>query len=229
MSEAEIRPGDIRGLDFFKPIQALLERLHTLHDSPNRKLHYDQYVSLLLLYYFNPVLTSLRGLQQASTLENVQRTLRVPRASLGSLSEAAHIFDANVLRQIFQALSDQAFRDGIDRPTGVPQDLRLLAVDGSLWEFLPRMAAYFWRDGPRSGPPPGFKVHVHFDLLKGAPVRAEVTDGYASESRQLERMIEPGALYVFDRGLFDFILMQNIVDAGSSFVVRAYERTGMGP
>jgi len=34
----------------------------------NRILHMDQYVSLLLLYMFNPICTSLRSLQQASEL-----------------------------------------------------------------------------------------------------------------------------------------------------------------
>jgi hypothetical protein len=43
---------------------------------------------LVLLYLFNPVLRSLRALQQASTLKNVQRKLDCSRASLGSLSIA---------------------------------------------------------------------------------------------------------------------------------------------
>ena len=52
----------------------------------NRRLFYDQYVALLLLYFFTPALTSLRGLQQATGLEKVQRVLGVGRTSLGSPS-----------------------------------------------------------------------------------------------------------------------------------------------
>jgi hypothetical protein len=55
--------------------------------------HMDPYVALLLLYMFNPICTSLRSLQQASALQKVQKKLGVPRASLGSLSEAATVFD----------------------------------------------------------------------------------------------------------------------------------------
>jgi len=32
----------------------------------NRTLHYDQYCMLLLLYFFKPIVTSLRGLLQAN-------------------------------------------------------------------------------------------------------------------------------------------------------------------
>jgi len=63
---------DITGLKFFDKLAPLLERLH--HDgcerdrAGNRQLHYDQYCMLLLLYLFNPIVTSLRGIQQASEL-----------------------------------------------------------------------------------------------------------------------------------------------------------------
>lgn len=39
----------------------------------SRKFFYDDFVSLLLLYFFSPVFTSMRALQQASELEKVLR------------------------------------------------------------------------------------------------------------------------------------------------------------
>ena len=45
----------------------------------NRQLFYDQYASLMLLYFFNPMVTSLRGLQQTTTLTKVQERLGVRR------------------------------------------------------------------------------------------------------------------------------------------------------
>ncbi|MBN2312663.1 MAG: hypothetical protein JXM79_01960 [Sedimentisphaerales bacterium] len=44
----------------------------------NRLLHMDQYISLLLLYMFNPICTSLRSLQQASELKKVQKNSAFP-------------------------------------------------------------------------------------------------------------------------------------------------------
>src|SRR4051812_29980929 len=57
----------------------------------NRDLHYDQYASLLLLYFFSPTLTSLRGLQQATSAAKVQQATGGRRVSLGSLSEASGV------------------------------------------------------------------------------------------------------------------------------------------
>ena len=78
---------------------ARLKDIGTKRDKAgNRLLFYDQYISLLLLYFFNPTITSLRGLQQASTLEIVQRRLGIRPTSLGSFSEAARVFDAEALQ-----------------------------------------------------------------------------------------------------------------------------------
>ena len=70
-------------------------------------MFYDQYATLLLVYFLSPTVTSLRGLHQATTLAKVQRRLRVPRTSLGALSEAATVFDAALLHEVIRALGAQ--------------------------------------------------------------------------------------------------------------------------
>jgi hypothetical protein len=89
----EVRAADLRGLKYFKILSPLLDRLQkqaTERDkASNRQLFFDQYASLLLLYFFNPLVTSLRSIQQASQLDKVQKLLGCQRNSLGSLSEAA--------------------------------------------------------------------------------------------------------------------------------------------
>ena len=93
----KIKEEQLQGFKYFKVISGLLE---TLHDAGcardiagNRKLHMDEYVSLLLLYMFNPICTSLRSIQQVSELKKVQKIFGAARASLGSLSEASTVFD----------------------------------------------------------------------------------------------------------------------------------------
>src|ERR1017187_9928961 len=93
---------DLVGLKYFDALHGLLGRLHAHHDHPNRRLHYDEYLSLLLLYFFNPVVSSLRGVQFPSQLERVQKQLGVKRSSLGSLSEAGHVFDPNLAQAVFE-------------------------------------------------------------------------------------------------------------------------------
>src|SRR5881296_3779260 len=69
----------LQGFTYFRLLGPLFDHLHraaTERDrAGNRRLFYDQYASLLLLYFFNPVVTSLRGLQQTTTLAKVQERL----------------------------------------------------------------------------------------------------------------------------------------------------------
>ena len=64
-------------------VDALLQTVHeagTERDrAGNRQLCYEQYATLLLLYFFTPTVTSLRGLQQRSELRKGQRRWSVPR------------------------------------------------------------------------------------------------------------------------------------------------------
>src|SRR5579863_9416759 len=123
---------DVQGLTYFKLLRPLLERLHdagTQRDrAHNRKLFFDNYGALILLYFFNPTLTSLRGVQQASTLGNVQRRLGCARTSLGSLSEATGVFDAQLLQTIIAELAAQV--QPLQRGPEADALRGLTAVDG---------------------------------------------------------------------------------------------------
>src|SRR5260221_6878663 len=105
----DVRGQDITGLKYFDKLAPLLSRLHddacARDKAGNRELHYDQYCLLILLYLFNPIVGSLRSLQQASELAKVQKRLGCGRASLGSLSEAASVFDPERLKEIIADLS----------------------------------------------------------------------------------------------------------------------------
>src|SRR5258708_28872256 len=109
---ADIQEKDLQGLKYFRLLVPLLERLHmdaSARDrAGNRILHFDQYATLLLLYFFNPIVTSLRGIQQASGLNKVQRLLGCERAALGSLSEASRVFDPELLHEIIVQVAAQA-------------------------------------------------------------------------------------------------------------------------
>lgn len=211
---------DVTGLKFFKPIHALLENLHAHKDCPNRKLHYDQYASLILLFFLNPTLTSLRSLQQASGLRNVQKKLGLKRTSLGSLSEASHVFDPALLAEIVQELAGRAqAEDAMPRPPGVAEELEILAVDGSLLRALPRMLWAKWIDADHCAA----KLHLQFDVIKGIPKSARVTEGKGNEKKALEADLEPDKLYVEDRGYIGYAHFNAIRQAGSSFVCRVKE------
>jgi hypothetical protein len=210
-----IKENDIQRLSILRSFKPLLNRLHTHADCHNRQLHYDQYVSLMLLYFFNPTLTGLRSIQQASKLENVQKKLDIKRTSLGSMSEASHVFDPQLLIPIINELAQDADLLKLDNRLD-KFNFELVAVDGTLLRALPKMLWALWLDEDHRAA----KMHLEFDILKGVPLRAQVTDANASEVTQLESALAPGKLYCLDAGYRDYRFLDKIMKKPSSFVIR---------
>lgn len=214
---AERESDPLQGSRLVRQMQQLLERLHlagTERDSAgNRRLFMDQFVALLLLYFLNPAINSLRALQQVSGWEQTRRKLGIQRTSLGSLHEASRVFDAQLLEPILAELVSQI----LPLKTGREADaLRgLTAVDGSFFRGLSRMAWALWTSQNQ-----GVKLHLHFDVLKGVPAQLAVTPAACSEPGQLKLMLQPNRLYVLDRGYASFELFAAILQAKSSFVTR---------
>jgi hypothetical protein len=196
----------------------LLQRLHdagTARDrAHNRLLFCDDYICLLLLYFFTPAVTSLRALQQVSGWEKTRQKLGIRRTSLGSLSEAARVFDAHLLEPLLQELVAQIVPLKKGREAEALKGLT--AVDGSIFTGLSRMAWALWQDEDHRG----VKLHLHFDVLKGAACQLAVTPAACSEPSQLTKMLTSGRLYVLDRGYASFELFRDILQAGSSVVAR---------
>ena len=214
----DIKEHQLQGLKYFKALDGLLNGLHEAgckcDKAGNRLLHMDQYMSLLLLYMFNPICTSLRAIQQASELKKVQRKLGCPRASLGSLSESARVFDSQLMQEVIQNLSAQL--KPISRHAKL-EDLSgiLTAVDGTLIPAISKMTWAMWKTECKA-----VKAHTQFDLEKHVPVKITVTEGNGDERATLAENLESGRIYVKDRGYASLALFQQILDSLSSFVCR---------
>lgn len=224
--EREITEQDITGLKYFDKLAPLLERLHDdgcqRDTAGSRTLHYDQYCMLVLLYLFNPIVTSLRGLQQASELEKVQKRLGARRVSLGSFSEAASVFDPERLKEIITELGIQLQPLGRDpRLRDVPG--ALTAVDGSLLSALPKMMRASCLKRERGNGLIKWRLHTHFEVDRYVPTRIDVTPdggGEHDERSVLEQTIQSDHTSVMDRGYAKFALFNKIVAAQSSYVCR---------
>jgi hypothetical protein len=213
-----IRASELQGFKYFKVLDDLLERLKDVgterDKAGNRHLFCDQYLSLLLLYFFNPVITSLNGLQQSSELEKVQKVLGVRRVSMGSLSEAGSVFDPTPVQEIIRELTSRALPLLKGREAEALHGLT--AVDGSIFPAVMRTAWALWQDDEHRA----IKLHLHFGVFEGVPRQATVTPAACSEPAELKATLEPGRLYVTDRGYQDYSLYRAILDAGSSFIGR---------
>src|SRR5262245_8226596 len=125
---------DLQGFRYLRHFADLWGPLRggAIDPAGNRSFFYDQYLALVLLYFFTPTLTSLRALQQATTLDKVQKELGLAQAAgLGTLSAAARDFDPELLKPILGRLADEA-GDVIDGKEAEAL-AGLTAVDGSLF------------------------------------------------------------------------------------------------
>lgn len=232
------KPAGIRFLKRIRPLLARLRDEATGRDrAGNRQVFFDDVCSLILLTFFNPTLKSLRDLNRASRLARVRKKLGCSEASLGSLSESLRLFDSERLVEIVQELLGQI----PDSPTA---DTRLktlthipTAVDGTLLRQLPQITqACFAARSDR-----GWKLHTHFEVLRGVPTFSQVTDasgqGAANEKQVLRGSLQADRCYITDRGYEEFSLFNAIVAARSSYVCRvrndhhftAQETRALGP
>lgn len=213
---------DLQGFKYFKNISKLLERLHSTackrDKAHNRILHMDQYMTLMLLCMFSPVAKSLRSMKQASEFKKVQKKLGVPKSSLGSLSEAARVFDSDLMLDIINELaadikpvSSNAKLDDIKAI--------LTIVDGTLLRSLPKTVDALWKDENNKA----YKAHIQYELLKCVPVKSALTNGNANEKQILAENLQSGRLYVLDRGYAKYALLQQIIDSKSNFVCRVFD------
>lgn len=235
-TERRIIEKEITGLKYFDELVPLLKRLHDdgceRDQAGSRDLHYDQYCLLVLLYLFNPVCSSLRAIQQASELGNVQKKLGCARAALGALSEAATVFDPDRLIEIIAELSDRLPRSpriAESRDEKLKDFMGALTlVDATLVTALPRIMHASVRHQRGESGTVKWRLHTHFEVDRHVPSRIDVTPnagGDHDERAVLNRTLEPDRLYVMDRGYAKFLLFNNIAAIKSSYVCRLRDKS----
>lgn len=226
----------LQGLRHLKKIFAAFEKLApagTERDSAgNRRLLYSQYASLVLLSLFNPAMQSVRGLSDASALRKVRQLIGGARVSVGSLSESVQVFDPNLLEPIIDGLladlPQQHSGPGPRRniPDSIPHELakKLVATDGSSLRALPQIVNAV--GGSADGK---WKIHLQFRVLSGTSdditLTADETGGDDDERSVLANNLAADNVYIGDRGYERYALLEDIVLAGSDYVIRTQERS----
>jgi hypothetical protein len=160
-------------------------------------------------------------------LDKVRKKLGVGRSSLGSLSESVTIFDPEPLKQMAAELAHEIPSAGAGKFDAVGQ--QITAVDGSVIDTVVRVAQLAWLPKAKGNSLSAYRLHTHFEVLRGVPHRIDVTPanpkGEYDERAVLEKAIEPDRCYVTDRGYAKFALFNAIVAAGSSYVCRVRDNS----
>jgi hypothetical protein len=238
VSKEPLKDKDVLCLGHLKRVFSLLKPLHQVgcqrDKAGNRELFFDGYVKIVLLYTWNPLISSIADLQQVLTLPKVSKALAMKRFSAGSFSESVRVFDPEQLKPVVEELTGQL--------TPSPKDPRLAQFkdaitlsDGTVIRGLARLAhsalgfdARYTttRDGCAVY---GSRLHLQLDLQRFTPHRMQRTGarnaGSQRESNVLRQNLEAGRCYVGDGGYADRSLYDQIVAAQSSYVIRAAENS----
>jgi len=229
------RPEDqLVGRRLMRRIDEQLGRLRTHAAHGNRTFFYDQLVVAHLLAFFNPVLHSLRRIEDAFDIPRISRLFDMRGAAKSTVADAQRLFDPELLRPIYEDL--------VRRVQMQPHDTRLdaltrqlTAVDGSFFAVAARIVWAVYNHSRQAQPPAdgsrktgrrglttqgNVRAHVHFDILRGVPEQLRLTDGQTGESRMLSQMLRPEHCYVLDRGFQSYELFGEILKVNSDFVAR---------
>lgn len=220
------------GLKKLRRVAGLLAALHDVgcarDKAVNRELHFDDYVLLVLLYLFNPLIDSLRTLQKVAQLPQLQKRLGIKRFSLGSFSESCRVFEPALLQEVVEQLADGLLpieRNALFRQ--LPGKLTL--VDSTVIRTLCTVAEAMFLPLAGDRHRHAWRLHLHLDVDHHVPDRWEITEpkntGPSDEKNVLRRNLAAGHTYVMDRWYAQFVLWNDIKAAGSSYVCRVRDNS----
>lgn len=210
----------LAGRKYASLLQKHLRHLRKAYSHGNRTLFYDELLTAYLLAFFNPTLRSLRTIEDFSA--DPQRHPR--RLCRSTMSDANALMDAKLLEPIIRQLRAQV--PDLKRRDG--QLARLLeqvqVVDGSVFASAASVA---WALHDRRQTRDGRTVthsQIRLDLRINAatllPTHAQVCGLGESEPNAACVDIEPGAIYVADRGYESLHYLKELLDANADFVMR---------
>lgn len=219
----------------FKQLSRVAGLLAHLHENgcgrdkaDNRDLHFDDYVLLVLFYLFNPLIDSMRTLQQVADLPEVQKRLGIKRFSLGSFSESCRVFEPAMLHEVIRQLAGELQPVGRhDLLKGLPGQLTL--VDSTVIDTLCTVAQAMFLPLGNGRHSHAWRLHLQLDVDHHVPQSWEVTEprnsGKSDEKSVLRRNLTSGHTYVMDRWYAQFTLWNDIKKAGSSYVCRVRDNS----
>ena len=140
------------------------------------------------------------------------------RVSRNTLAHANQFRDWRIYADFAHVLIGQARILYAKENFGVELQQTVYAFDATTIDLC--LSLFPWaRFRQRKG---AIKLHTLMDLRGSIPTLIFVTHGNVHEVNLLDDLIvEPGAIYIFDRGYLDFARLHKIHQAGAFFVIRA--------
>src|SRR5258708_1913070 len=222
----KITPRQITGQAYLTLVQDYLRRLRCLSVHHKRVLFYDDVVTVYLFAFFNPVLRSLRCIEDASRLPGVHQHLSVDSVCKSTLSEANALFDPHHLEGLIADL--RRHLPNLHQSDGRLDHLlkQVEVFDGSFYRTAANVGwavqSHNQHTKAKGKGGSGYvRLNCQFCLATGSVCGVSVNgDDGVGEGSAAGRFVEAGRIYLFDAGVVSFQYLDAILAAGSHFLCR---------
>ena len=219
--ELPVWPEQVVGAKHIRSLERIIDQLHDQNAHGNRELFLDDVFVTYLLAFFNPALRTLRTLEDFSQTRQAQKHLSIEKLCKSTLSDFNKRADPSLLQPILDHLRHEVLKPGPAQATGALATLhrQILAVDGT---FLKAAAAVTWAIR-RRGSKTGARLDFHLDVDTWLPELIVIPENGEGEAKTAETTITPGAIHIYDRGIFSFDLIAAHAPQAADFVMRMRE------
>ena len=214
-------PERVLGAKHVHALERLVEGLREHDPHGNRGLFLDDVFVAYLLAFFNPAVRTLRTIEDFSQTRQAQKHLTIRRLCKSTLSDFNKLADPARLQPILDHLRRAVLKP---RPaaTGGPLATlhrQVIAVDGT---FLKAAADVAWAIRRRGGKT-GARLDFHVDAQTWLPELIVIPEAGEGEATTALDTITPGAVHLYDRGIFSFDLIAAHAPRAADFVMRIRE------
>jgi hypothetical protein len=210
-AEVPVWPEQVIGGKYVRLLEKYVQSLRDEDPHGNRKLFLDDVFIVSLLAFYNPVVRSLRTIEDFSKSRQAQKHLSIRRICKSTLADFHQLADPSRLEPILDALRSELARKGAlsGRPTELEAILkRTVAVDGT---FLPALSDVAWAVCSRNQHRQTHKARIDFQLNVHSflPELVVIPEPKQSESTTASQHIQAGFLYLYDRGFSSYELINS--------------------
>jgi hypothetical protein len=203
----------------------LQQHLQRLADTPahgNRKLHVDQLFMALLLAFFDPLVRSLRLIEDQGDFNG---QIDLPQLARSTTSDALASFDPQLLTPIIADLQQRVPRLSCNDPDLAMILKRIIAADGTYFTILTDVAWALHHTKTNGKTQGQVRANVQLDVATWMPQVITISGDKGSEPAAFAPDLLSGVLYVFDRNFIDFAFLTQVLERNNDFVLRVKKST----
>ena len=205
-------PEKVVGAKYVRLLEKQLRSLRNDDAHGNQRLFLDDVFVVYLLAFFNPMVRSLRTVEDLSQTRQAQKHLSIKTICRSTLSDFNRLVDPERLVPIIQALRSRLSAKNAGHASH-EFDLnellrRTVAVDGT---FLHAVADVAWavaNSNNHGAVRHRARLDAHVNVSTWLPEAIVVPDAGQSEADSAIEHIEPGRVYLYDRGYMSFALLR---------------------